>query len=100
MTLMALPEGMKKTEVPVKINLMNGTTIECCIFAGEGERLLELMNDHRDFIPYTDTNGIVSIIQKSTIARITPIQEKTIKVGSAPIKVTPAPEWAGSMRIQ
>ena len=62
----------KKKEVAVNIVLLDGTTIECCFFAAEGQRLLELMNDGRNFIPYTDPEGQVTIIQKSTIARISP----------------------------
>ena len=76
---MPIPSGMKKKEVEVTIVLTDGTTLDCCVFAEEGQRLLEIMNDHRDYIPYTDTDGSVTIIQKTTIARITPVNQITAK---------------------
>jgi len=69
---MALPEKMKKKEVAVNIVLVDGTTFEGCVFAAEGQRLLDLMNDHRAYIPYTEADGNFTIIQKLTIARIIP----------------------------
>ena len=81
---MALPNDMKKKEVPVTIVLVGGMTIDCSIFVEDGQRLLELMNDHRHFIPYVDSNGDVTIIQKSTIARITPLEDNMINNPSTP----------------
>lgn len=72
----------KKKEVSVNIILLDGTTIECCFFAAEGQRLLEVMNDDRTYIPYTDPNGQVTIIRKSTIARILPIEQNIGKISA------------------
>lgn len=72
---MALPTNLKKEEVPVNIRLLNGATLECCFFAAEGQRLLDLINDKREFIPYANRDGEVTIIQKSTIALITPVNQ-------------------------
>ena len=81
---MALPNDMRKTEVPVTIVLLDGTAVDCNIFVEDGQRLLELMNDQRNFIPYTNSEGEITIIQKSIIARITPIEENIIKISPAP----------------
>ena len=70
---MALPEKMKKNEVSVNIILTNGTTLAGFVFAADGQRLLDLMNDHRAYIPCTDADGNFTIMQKSTIVRITPV---------------------------
>ncbi len=77
---MTLPEDMKKKEVPVNIILTDGTTLEGCVFAADGQRLLDLMNDNRAYIPYTDGDGNVTIIRKSTIVRITPIDQSIHKL--------------------
>ena len=102
---MALPEKLAKKEIPVNIVLVDGTTLDGCFFAGEGQRLLELMNDHRKFIPYSDIHGKVTIIQKTTIARIKPIYQYVSKESSAaitpiPDKVTPAPPHAGTLHVE
>ena len=72
----------RKKEVAVNIVLLDGTTIECCFFAAEGQLLLELMNDGRDYIPYTGPDGQITIIQKSTIARISPVEQAIAKMSA------------------
>ena len=72
---MNLPTEMKMEEVQVSIMLTDGTTLDGCVFAGDGQRLLDLINDKRDFIPYANRDGEVTIIQKSTIALITPVNQ-------------------------
>ena len=81
---MALPNDMKKIELPVTIVLVDGATVDCNIFVEDGQRLLELMNDKRNFIPFIDSEGDITIIQKSTIARISPIEDNVIKLSPAP----------------
>ena len=76
---MTLPTDMKKNEVEVNIVLTDGSALDCCVFAEEGQRLLEIMNDDRAYIPYTDSDGNITIIQKTTIARITPVNQKLTK---------------------
>ena len=71
---MTLPTDMKKDEVPVNIMLTDGTTLEGCVFAADGQRLLDLMNDRRAYIPYNDADGNITIVQKLSISRIAPIK--------------------------
>ena len=79
----------KKNEVAVDIGLANGKMIECCFFAAQGQRLLDLMNDDRAYIPYSDTNGKVTIVQKSAIIQITPVDQE-------PVEDKNAPGWIGN----
>ena len=81
---MALPNDMTKNEVPVTIVLVDGATVDCNIFVEDGQRVLELMNDKRNFIPYVNSDGEITIIQKSTIARISPIEEDIVNISSSP----------------
>ena len=82
-----LPVNKKreKKEVPVNIVLTDGITLECCIFAAYGQRLLDIMNDERSYIPYTDESGDITIIQKSTIGRITPVDQTNTKKAELPL---------------
>ena len=79
----------EKTEVAVNIVLTDGITLECCFFAAQGQRLVDIMNDDRSYIPYVDAKGEVTIIQKSTICRITPVDQTNIKKPEVP-------KWVGN----
>ena len=81
----------EKHEVTVNIILTDSTILECCFFATRGQRLLDIMNDERSYIPYTDENGEITIIQKSTIARITPIDQTNVKQKQLPLYSGPMP---------
>ena len=74
----------KKNEVAVDIDLANGKTIECCFFAAHGQRLLDLMNDERSYIPYSNKEGKVTILQKSAIIQLTPVDQTLDEAKDAP----------------
>ncbi len=61
-----------KTKVPVDLLKMDGTQLECHVFAGSQERILDLMNGHDPFLPVELTDGQFSIMNKSVIQSITP----------------------------
>ena len=65
----------KKSKISVNIDLANGNTIEGCFFASQGQRLLDLMNDDRAYIPVSNDDGEIIIVQKSSIIQITPVKE-------------------------
>lgn len=80
---------VRKVETEVKITLTDGTTLTGFFFIKKEQRLIDLLNDQRPFIPYKETDGMITLIRKSSIDRITPIdqtipREKTI------------PEWFGN----
>lgn len=66
----------KKNKISVNIDLANGNTIHGCFFAAQGQRLLDLMNDDRAYIPVSDQDGEIIIVQKSSIVQITPTTKK------------------------
>ena len=77
-----------KSEIAVNILRMDGTTLECRLFVSHGQRMLDVLNDERTYIPYTDAAGAVTFIHKSTIAEITPVNQTNVKK-------TSMPKWGG-----
>lgn len=59
-----------KNEAPVQLQLAGADPVEAFIFHVNGERLTDLLNDPRAFIPIRMTNGEVMIVAKSQIASI------------------------------
>ena len=73
---------VEKTKVPVDLLKMDGTQLECHVFAGSQERILDLMNGHDPFLPVELTDGQFSIMNKSVIQSITPSDRERME-GSA-----------------
>ncbi|ADM08713.1 glutamyl-tRNA synthetase [Parvularcula bermudensis HTCC2503] len=61
----------KRTEVPVIITLASGRTIEGALFVAGGERISDLLNDTRQFVPI-ETHAGVEVVAKGQIAAVVP----------------------------
>jgi len=79
---------VQKRTIEAKIVLSDGTGLTGCFFINQGQRLVDLLNDQRAFIPYRNTNGTFLLIRKSTIDRIEPVDQT-----STSKKKTP--QWLG-----
>ena len=60
-----------KTEIDVTLALSGADAIDAKIFVAFGERVTDLLNDPRNFIPVRLTTGETSVVAKSTIVSIT-----------------------------
>ena len=63
-----------KTEVELALN--DGTTLKGKFFTSPNERLLDTLNDSRPFLPFEDGDGSLSVLNKTMIVRIRPIDQK------------------------
>lgn len=61
-----------KITVPVELLLHNGTTVRGSVFLPATVRVLDLLGDERQFIPFADGNGRISLMNKSFIVKVTP----------------------------
>lgn len=61
------PFATKKLRQDVTITLLDGTEIDCKLFVGYNERILDVLNDNRSFIPVEDNEGRILVIAKSSI---------------------------------
>ncbi len=62
-----------KTEV--ELVLTDGTVLNGEMFAQAAQRVLDIVNDDRKFVPFASFDGPISVINKAMIARITPIEQ-------------------------
>ncbi|GHF20485.1 hypothetical protein GCM10017044_14190 [Kordiimonas sediminis] len=60
--------AVSKKQIAVEIALTTGVELKGFLFVREGERLQDLLNDDRSFLPLEETPDNVTIIQKSSIA--------------------------------
>ncbi len=66
-----------KKKALLHIELHSGTSFDGYVFLSQGERLSDLINDGRNFIPFEDLNeGTLMLIAKDTIAIIVPKDSK------------------------
>lgn len=80
-----------KEETEAEIVLTDGTSMTGVFYTMQDQRLIDLLNDHRRFIPYRDSEGMLTLIGKTNIDRIMPID------GTLARKTT-APRWLGERR--
>jgi hypothetical protein len=63
----------KKEETEVEVALTDGTVWTGMIFLRSDQRVLDIVNDDRRFVPFAASDGPVRVINKDVIAYITGI---------------------------
>jgi len=66
---------VSRVKVGVELVLTDGTTVQGSLFARQKQRLVEIMNDPRGYIPIELEDGQVKVINKAVISTVTPIQQ-------------------------
>jgi DnaJ-domain-containing protein 1 len=59
-----------KTKAEVELFLDDGTIMVCKLATAQGERLSDVMNDDRKFLPFETSSGHILIINKTTISNV------------------------------
>ncbi len=65
----------QKIKAGVEIALNDGTVLKGYFFLNPQQRILDILDDERAFLPLEDSEGCMTVINKSTIARITPVEQ-------------------------
>ncbi len=68
----------------VEVTLTDGTVLQANFFRNPSERIIDLLNDDRAFLPLADKDGVVAFITKSAIWKIVPVDQDTEHPGEAP----------------
>jgi DnaJ-domain-containing protein 1 len=63
-------------QTEVELVLDDGTRLLCRLAVAQDQRLSDMMNDERDFLPVELTNGSVVLIRKGTIVRAMQLDQK------------------------
>ena len=66
----------QKVKAEVDLALGDGTVLKGSFFLNPQQRVLDILNDERAFLPFEDSEGTIIVISKSTIARIMPVEQK------------------------
>ena len=68
-------ERISKWKVEVQVELDNGTRLLGFLFVTPTQRLSDLLNDPREFLPVQTPEGLIVHLRKSTIARVTQLDQ-------------------------
>ncbi len=68
-------EKIQKWQVEVEVVLDDGARLLGFLFVKPMQRLSELLNDSREFLPLQTTDGLIVHIRKATIARAVQLQK-------------------------
>ena len=87
--MLSTQQSKPKSRIEAEVVLTDGGTLHGNLFVGQQQRLLDVLNDDRAFLPMELAENSIIIINKATIARIIPIKE-------AASRIAEAPRWLGS----
>ena len=64
-----------KKKLLVELELDTGTIMNGYLFLGQTQRLSDLMNDDRTYLPFEDMDGAITIFTKGMTRRVKPVEK-------------------------
>ncbi len=64
-----------KDKVEVQAELDDGVRLLGFLFVKQGQRISDLLNDERGFLPLLTTDGLIVLLKKTAIARVTQLDQ-------------------------
>ena len=64
-----------KTKIEVEVELNDGARLLGSLFIKQMQRLSDLLNDTREFLPVQTSEGLIVHLRKSTIVRVTQLDQ-------------------------
>ncbi len=71
-----------KTKLEVEVELNDGARLLGSLFIHQMQRLSDLLNDPREFLPVQTPEGLIVHLRKSTIAKVTQL-DQAVEAGAA-----------------
>lgn len=65
-----------KTKLDVQLDLIDGSKLIGALFLSPGQRLSDLLNDDRQFVPFDTANGLIANLSKTTFAKVTQLDQQ------------------------
>ena len=65
----------EKLAADVELTLTDGSVLTGEFYLHVRQRIIDIMNDERSYVPFTDSKGDFAVLNKSVIARIKPIDQ-------------------------
>ena len=69
-------QHLSKDKIDVQLDLHDGSRILGALFTSQNERLSDLLNDDRNFLPLAATNGLIIHLSKTSIAEVTQLDQR------------------------
>src|SRR5215475_16014782 len=69
---------LQKTKLAVEMEIDGGQRMLGSVFVSQQQRLPDLLNDERAFLPFETSEGLIKILRKSTIRSVTPLNQVTL----------------------
>lgn len=90
-----------KVKAAVEIELNDGTLMMGSLFVAGTQRLSDLLNDERRFLPFESSEGTVVSLRKSVIARVTELSQRVpIRPDNSPYAILGVSESAADDEVK
>ena len=71
-------QKLQKIKLAVEMEIDGSQRMLGSVFVNQQQRLPDLLNDDRAFLPFETSEGLIKIIRKSTIRCVTPMNQITL----------------------
>ncbi len=65
----------QKDKTEVEVTFINGTTMRGYFYVTHGQRVADMLNDARHFIPFQDIGNAIRLLSKSNIIDVKPTKQ-------------------------
>jgi len=73
---------LQQTKLAVEMEFDSGQRMVGSVFVNRQQRLPDLLNDERAFLPFETSDGLIKILRKSTIRSVTPLHQVTLPMST------------------
>ncbi len=73
---------VSKTKVEVEVEINDGAPLLGSLFIRQMQRISDLLNDTREFLPFRTSEGLLVHLKKATIAKVTQL-DQAVESGAA-----------------
>ncbi len=77
----------QKLMAEVEVTMSDGSVLLGNFFLNPQERIVDMLNDNRGFLPFSNQDGTVTVVAKSAIHTIRPVQQKVEQFTEAPRRI-------------
>ena len=67
----------QKLIAEVDVTLSDGSSLKGNFFLNPQEHIIDMLNDDRHFLPFADSDGVITVVAKAAITSIRPAQQKS-----------------------
>ena len=77
----------QKLKTEVEVTMADGSVLRGNFFLNPQERIVDMLNDDRRFLPFSDESGVVTVVSKAAINSIRPAKQKVENFREAPRRI-------------